>query len=193
MTDNVNSPPHYSHENIKCGCGKSIECIDVVRHLNFNLGNAIKYIWRCDHKQAPVEDLKKAIWYLQDEINKRELTINPEKECVHSFGIVCIECKSNRGYCKCNGLPKMICLKCGAPPLAEKIIKEFQGYDRSSAPPQPPDQDLINVSFMKCTVALLEECQHELDARCVSCKSFRGMCDCMGLMEAACKKCEASA
>jgi hypothetical protein len=40
--------------------------------MGFNLGNAVKYIWRCDLKQDAIEDLKKAIWYIQDEITKRE-------------------------------------------------------------------------------------------------------------------------
>ena len=64
--DLINSPPHYtSHPS-------GVECIDVTRHMNFNLGNAVKYIWRCDLKRDDVEDLKKAIWYLQDEITRRE-------------------------------------------------------------------------------------------------------------------------
>lgn len=60
----VNSPPHYQH--------LSVECVDVVEHFNFCLGNAIKYIWRCDHKGKPIEDLKKAKFYLEREIQRRE-------------------------------------------------------------------------------------------------------------------------
>jgi hypothetical protein len=70
--DNVNHPPHYLSRNIYCNCSKEdsapIECIDITRHFNFNLGNAIKYIWRSDFKGNAKEDLQKAIWYLQDEI-----------------------------------------------------------------------------------------------------------------------------
>lgn len=63
--DPVNHPRHYtSHPS-------GIECIDVTRHMNFNLGNAIKYIWRADLKADAIQDLEKAIWYLQDEIAKR--------------------------------------------------------------------------------------------------------------------------
>ena len=40
--------------------------------MGFNLGNAIKYIWRADLKNDAIEDLKKAVWYLQEEIKKRE-------------------------------------------------------------------------------------------------------------------------
>jgi len=69
--DPVNNPPHYNQSEAKCECGRQIECIDVTRHLNFNIGNAIKYLWRCDLKNAPVEDLRKAIWYIQDEIKQR--------------------------------------------------------------------------------------------------------------------------
>jgi len=47
--------------------GAGIECIEVTEHMNFNLGNAMKYIWRTDHKNG-VEDLKKAVWYINREI-----------------------------------------------------------------------------------------------------------------------------
>jgi hypothetical protein len=73
MNDNINHPPHYKSLRAKCfKCESSIECIDVTRTMNFNLGNAIKYIWRCEYKGKKIEDLKKAIWYLQDEINKEQ-------------------------------------------------------------------------------------------------------------------------
>ena len=62
--DNVNHPAHYA-ETVP-----GIECIEVTRHFNFNRGNAIKYIWRAGFKSDEIEDLKKAIWYLNDEIEK---------------------------------------------------------------------------------------------------------------------------
>lgn len=66
MKDNVNNPKHYnSHPS-------GVECIQVTRHMNFNLGNAIKYIWRADLKNDAIEDLKKAVWYINDEIEKRK-------------------------------------------------------------------------------------------------------------------------
>lgn len=65
INDAVNNPKHYtSHPS-------GIECIDVTRHMSFNLGNATKYIWRCDLKKDAIEDLRKAIFYLNDEINLR--------------------------------------------------------------------------------------------------------------------------
>ena len=64
--DPVNHPAHYmSHPS-------GVECIQITRHMGFNLGNAMKYIWRADLKGAAVEDLKKAVFYLNDEIRKRE-------------------------------------------------------------------------------------------------------------------------
>ena len=64
VKDKIN-PDHYkSHPS-------GIECIDVTRHMSFNIGNAIKYLWRCDLKNG-IEDLKKAVWYIQDEIKQRE-------------------------------------------------------------------------------------------------------------------------
>lgn len=70
--DSVNHPPHYNNSKAQCNCGRRIECIDVTRHIGFNIGNAIKYLWRCDLKGKKLEDLKKAAWYIQDEIKKLE-------------------------------------------------------------------------------------------------------------------------
>ena len=70
--EKVNQPKHYNSLNAKCEvCEHQVECITVVREMNFNLGNAIKYIWRCEDKGETINDLKKAMWYLQDEIDKR--------------------------------------------------------------------------------------------------------------------------
>ena len=71
MTDNVNHPKHYCSSGIACICGKPIECIEITRCFNFNLGNVIKYIWRFPFKNG-IEDLKKARWYLNDEIERLE-------------------------------------------------------------------------------------------------------------------------
>jgi len=65
MSDQVNHPKHYtSHPS-------GVECIQITEHMGFNLGNAIKYIWRSDLKGAGIEDLKKSVWYLQREIQRR--------------------------------------------------------------------------------------------------------------------------
>lgn len=66
-SDPINHPYHYTNSKAKCECGKAIECLDVVRHLDFNIGNAIKYLWRWEHKGG-IEDLKKAIFYIEDKI-----------------------------------------------------------------------------------------------------------------------------
>lgn len=74
MEDNVNHPPHYTWLKDKCG----IEVIDITRHMDFCLGNSIKYILRAGHKQEvsmsnkekEIEDLKKAIWYINDRIKQ---------------------------------------------------------------------------------------------------------------------------
>src|SRR3990172_2925733 len=69
--DPINFPVHYTSSKAKCTCGRTIECIDITRHLNSNLGNAVKYIWRCDLKEDAIKDLKKSITYLNDEIQRR--------------------------------------------------------------------------------------------------------------------------
>jgi hypothetical protein len=63
--DPVNHPRHYLNHP------SGVECIQITRHMGFNLGNAIKYIWRADLKNG-LEDLEKAAWYIQDEIAKRK-------------------------------------------------------------------------------------------------------------------------
>ncbi len=65
----VNHPKHYTSGAAKCSnCGTPIECIDVVEHLNFNLGNCVKYIWRAGLKGKLLEDLKKSQFYITREI-----------------------------------------------------------------------------------------------------------------------------
>jgi hypothetical protein len=49
--------------------------------MGFNLGNALKYIWRCDLKKDAVEDLRKARWYIDREIDKRIKIGYADKEC----------------------------------------------------------------------------------------------------------------
>lgn len=64
--DPVNHPKHYTQHP------SGIECIQITEHIGFNLGNVVKYLWRSDEKGAPLQDLKKARWYLDREIQKRE-------------------------------------------------------------------------------------------------------------------------
>ncbi len=77
---NVDHPSHYNANP------SGIECIEVVRHMNFNVGNAIKYLWRAGFKNVGgpeadmvrrrqdrakhIEDLEKAAWYIEDEIKR---------------------------------------------------------------------------------------------------------------------------
>lgn len=66
--DVVNHPPHYTQHP------SGVECIDVTEHMSFNLGNAVKYIWRADLKGSAIEDLEKAEWYVRREIERRRPT-----------------------------------------------------------------------------------------------------------------------
>lgn len=71
-SDPVHHPSHDTSSKARCSkCDEPIECIQVVQHLNFCLGNAIKYVWRAELKNG-VEDLRKAVWYLNWEIERRE-------------------------------------------------------------------------------------------------------------------------
>jgi hypothetical protein len=73
MYDEIEKPKHYNSSKAECEkCGSQIEPIWITRHLISALGNAIKYIWRVDDKGNPIKDLKKAVFYLNDEIKRRE-------------------------------------------------------------------------------------------------------------------------
>ena len=64
--DNVNQPIHY------CSHPSGIECIEITRHHDFAIGNAIKYLWRAGLKDSSneIQDLEKSVWYIQDKINQ---------------------------------------------------------------------------------------------------------------------------
>lgn len=74
--ERVEHPSHYTWLKEKCG----IEVIDITRHLSFDIGNAVKYLLRAGHKQEEgyttkekqIEDLKKAIFYINDELKQLE-------------------------------------------------------------------------------------------------------------------------
>lgn len=64
MSEAVDHPRHYN------ASPSGVEAIDVIEHMSFNVGNAMKYLWRANEKGATVEDLRKAAWYVQREIEK---------------------------------------------------------------------------------------------------------------------------
>lgn len=74
--DKVNHPSHYTWLKEKCG----IEVIDITRWLDFDTGNAVKYLLRAGHKseegmtnrEKTIQDLKKAVWYIHDRIKMLE-------------------------------------------------------------------------------------------------------------------------
>lgn len=74
IENKVNHPNHYTWLKKLCG----VEVIDITRHMDFCLGNAIKYLLRAGHKteegysdkQKQIEDLHKAIWYINDKIQQ---------------------------------------------------------------------------------------------------------------------------
>ena len=90
--DNVKKPMHYN---------QGIEPIDIIESwdLNFSLGNAIKYILRSPYKGKQIEDLEKARWYIDREINrlKDEMVKKNIEECVRktSFSMKNLENKGD--------------------------------------------------------------------------------------------------
>ena len=68
VPDDVNFPKHYTQHPA------GVECISIVEHMNFCLGNAIKYLWRSGLKtDDPLKDLRKAAWYINREIDRIEI------------------------------------------------------------------------------------------------------------------------
>ncbi len=72
MDDPVNHPKHYtSHPS-------GVECVEIAEHYNFNVGNALKYLWRAGLKTTDsIEDLKKGRWYIDREIQRLEKMNGP--------------------------------------------------------------------------------------------------------------------
>jgi len=68
MSDNVYHPKHYTEHP------SGVECIQITEHMNFCLGNAVKYIWRASLKGKQIEDLRKAEFYIKREIDRLEQT-----------------------------------------------------------------------------------------------------------------------
>lgn len=73
MSDPVNHPPHYTKHP------SGIECIQVTEHMNFCIGNAVKYLWRAGLKGDAITDLEKAVWYIKREIARRSPAGNGTK------------------------------------------------------------------------------------------------------------------
>ena len=88
--DSVNHPQYY------CSHPSGVECIEITRHYNFDIGNAIKYLWRAGLKkeqglsdvEKEIEDCKKAIWYINDHIKhlkNPEFTVNGKQPNSKTF------------------------------------------------------------------------------------------------------------
>lgn len=100
----VNHPQHYQ--------GNKFEVIDIIEDydLGFNLGNAVKYILRCEKKHAKTQDLKKAIWYIEREI--KNTNEKREKDIAEVPFII------KSGICQSCGMPydikngELICSDC---------------------------------------------------------------------------------
>ena len=78
--DDVNHPTHYTTHP------SGVECIEVTEHMNFCIGNAVKYLWRAGLKDGnpSVKDLRKAIWYIEREIKRTgESRVNQEETQGH--------------------------------------------------------------------------------------------------------------
>ena len=93
MTDYVNHPKHYTDTPF------GMEVIEITRHYNFCIGNALKYIFRAGKKWDTIEDLKKAVWYINREITDRE-NENGKNKSQQTEGMA----KSSKGVQSCCGI-----------------------------------------------------------------------------------------
>lgn len=95
VSDPVNHPSHYtSHPS-------GVECITITEHMGFNLGSALKYVWRADLKGDAIQDLEKARWYIDRELALRN---KPEPKATAVGGGVASEICLCRLDC-CHDLP----------------------------------------------------------------------------------------
>jgi hypothetical protein len=121
----VDHPKHYNDHP------SAVECIDIVEHLPFNIGNAIKYLWRAGIKATPtLEDLEKARWYVEREIRRLKrptVAITPEvrqrvRDMIYTLGAptshigACLHFERSFGGKEC--------LRCGATLLPAKTSSE---------------------------------------------------------------------
>ena len=87
MNDPVNKPSHYTNHP------SGVECIEITEHMNFCLGNAIKYIWRAGLKNDnAIEDLMKAEFYIKREIDR---LINRSSDTNHVVYTVAVRGKQS--------------------------------------------------------------------------------------------------
>lgn len=116
MNERVNHPAHYA--------GGGLEVIDAIEAwgLGFHLGNVVKYVARCDSKGDALEDLRKARWYLDREIERREQAPEGSADCAEcgdgfESQYVCVRCNRCQ-WCGCACEPGADapsgCRECGA-------------------------------------------------------------------------------
>lgn len=77
MNDLINKPNHYNWHPSK------VQCVAISEHFDANISKAIDYLWRYKHKGTPIEDLKKAAWFIQREIDKLNINKQDIKNLTH--------------------------------------------------------------------------------------------------------------
>jgi len=104
--DQINHPAHYTQHP------SGVECIRITEHMGFCLGNAFKYIWRADLKGDAIEDLRKAAWYVQREIERRTIAkdvaegnVMPVDVCCSCWGGAPLVADQRRCGCECHDRP----------------------------------------------------------------------------------------
>ena len=160
MNNDVNHPPHYNAHP------SGIECITVVEHMGFNLGNAIKYVWRADLKGNAIEDLEKARWYVDREIARRKnadgaaVGVEQQQECPTCHDMIPIE--HDHDWTKCNQCMDIniagredhkhyleYCNECKALGELHYVI----GVEAGKATLKPFDEDMLMEFLRKFTAA----------------------------------------
>lgn len=115
LRESVHHPKHYnSHPS-------GVECIEITRFMNFNLGNAFKYIFRRNDKDDILTNLKKAEWYIQDELTYGQPTESLNKETIMKLGKIISYELNNFGVMLVN-----LAICCGDYETLERTLKLVQ-------------------------------------------------------------------
>ena len=133
MNDFVNHPPHYtSHPS-------GVECITVTEHMNFCLGNSVKYIWRAGEKGDAITDLRKARWYLDREIARLE-----RAQSVGNYQV------------PLNSSPGENSLADADRALAAELLASLAEWERTSGPPVRENSPTDPIDWKRVARALLD-------------------------------------
>lgn len=145
FNDNVVHPAHYNKH------ASGVETIYVARHIDFDLGNALKYLMRFRYKNNPCEDLKKAIFYLRDKINTTSTKVK-----LNQFTVKVNSNFTNEVY---KAFVNIICAEKNI--YIKNALKLIMEYALFNAPLVADQNDVVNALENHITDILKEDRVHD--------------------------------